>query len=695
MMKLLKKIFTPLFIILLIISCEDSRDLDFIDTAALPAEISALYDITQDNTGLVTITPNALNTTSFEIYFGDGTEDPAAVLPGENIEHIYAEGTYTVRIVAFNVLGESTEISQQLVVSFQAPSNLVVVIENDANISKQVNVTVNADFATMFDFFTGDPATTDPVSANIGETASYLYPAAGTYSIRVVAKGAAIEVTEYTEDFEVTEILAPTDEATTPPVRNDTDVVSIFSDAYTNVTLDELPTDWSGIGAFEATTVGTNNVWKITAVDFMGIVTNYAAGIDLSQMEMMHIDYWVPQGQTNELLVKIVNTVDGGEDIESLGATVDGSWQSIDIPMTGFDGGDLANKEKITQLIIDSDGVSPVLYIDNFYFWKAPAAASGIEGIWQLAPEAGAFKVGPSPGSGAWFSNTAGDVTTRACFFDDKYVLSLNGDFQNVLDGDTWLEAWQTGAGDGCGAPIAPHDGSNPATYSYNAGAGTLTVNGTGSYMVLPKAVNAGELPNVAVPSSITYNVSLTSNNNEMELMIESGSGVWWTYKLIRYTSPVEGTWKLAPEAGAFKVGPSPGSGDWFSNSLADVTTRACFFDDDYVFNSDGSFQNVLGTETWLEGWQTGGGDMCGTPVAPHNGSNPATYSYDENTGELTLTGTGAYLVLPKAVNAGELPNVAVPSSVTYDITLANGNTEMTVVIESGSGVFWTYKLIK
>ena len=58
--------------------------------------------------------------------------------------------------------------------------------------------------------------------------------------------------------------------------------------------------------------------------------------------------------------------------------------------------------------------------------------------------------------------------------------------------------------------------------------------------------------------------------------------------------SPVEGTWILAPEAGALMVGPSAGNGDWWSSSEEDVTTRACYFDDHYVFNADGSFQNII-----------------------------------------------------------------------------------------------------
>ena len=157
--------------------------------------------------------------------------------------------------------------------------------------------------------------------------------------------------------------------------------------------------------------------------------------------------------------------------------------------------------------------------------------------------------------------------------------------------------------------------------------------------------------------------------------------------------SPIEGTWMLAPEAGALMVGPAANNGDWWTSSEDDVTARACYFDDEYVFGADGSFQNVQGTETWLEAWQGVESDQCGAPVAPHDGSNAATWDYDTGTGTITLNGVGAYLGLPKANNAGELPNVDVPESITYDATLS-GNT-MTLVIECGTGVFWTFKLIE
>jgi len=391
-MKKYKILFKIIIALLVFSACTDEeRDLSFLDNVQPPSNLGIIFNITQDNTGLVTISPTADGAQEIEVYFGDGTNNSATLINGESVQRNYSEGTFDVRIVAKNAIGDSTEATQQLVVSFKAPQNLVVALENDASVSKQVNITANAEFATMYDFYSGENGAA-PISANIGETISYQYQNAGDYSIRVVAKGGAIATTEYTEVFTVTEILAPIEAAPTPRNRIATDVVSIFSDAYTDVTLDELPTSWSQ-GNFEAISLNNDNVWKLTSLDFLGIVTNYANGENVSTMETLHIDYWVPDGTTNELFVKIVNTIDGGEAQASLGSTVGGSWQSVDIDITEFDNGNLPNKEKITQILIDSDGISSVVYIDNFYFYKAPAAAPFNDGLLTN----GDFEAGSNP----------------------------------------------------------------------------------------------------------------------------------------------------------------------------------------------------------------------------------------------------------------------------------------------------------
>ena len=153
----------------------------------------------------------------------------------------------------------------------------------------------------------------------------------------------------------------------------------------------------------------------------------------------------------------------------------------------------------------------------------------------------------------------------------------------------------------------------------------------------------------------------------------------------------------MAPEAGSLGVGPAPNDGSWFSCDDACVAQRACYFDDDYVFDADGSFQNVPGDETWIEPWQGSDPEACGAPVAPHDGLNPATWNYDEGAATLTLDGTGAYVGLAKANNAGELSSPGeAPDSITYDVTFADDST-VTLVIEAGTGdgVFWTFKLVQ
>ena len=153
-----------------------------------------------------------------------------------------------------------------------------------------------------------------------------------------------------------------------------------------------------------------------------------------------------------------------------------------------------------------------------------------------------------------------------------------------------------------------------------------------------------------------------------------------------------EGTWKLSPVDDAFGVGPNQGEIWWFNSSLDDVVVRDCLFDDEYVFNADGSFENVLGSDTWLEEWQGVVPDACGTPIAPHDGSNAATWSYNALDGTITVTGLGAYLGLSKVHNDGQ-DGAPVDNTITYMVTSIS-ETNMTLDINYGSG-WWRFLFTK
>lgn len=153
------------------------------------------------------------------------------------------------------------------------------------------------------------------------------------------------------------------------------------------------------------------------------------------------------------------------------------------------------------------------------------------------------------------------------------------------------------------------------------------------------------------------------------------------------------GDWRLDVVGGA-GVGPAAGDISWWSTDIAGVVEiRACWFDDIFRLGADGSFQNIQGDETWLEDWQAGS-EQCGAPLAPHDGSTAGTWVYDEGAGTITIGGAGAHLGLPRTVNGGEIPSVAVPDSVTYDV-LSFDLGAMTVTIDVGGGNWWTYKLAR
>jgi hypothetical protein len=537
-MKNIKFIFGFVCLLAIAISCTvDGIDDDtsFINSADAPANVAAFYNITQDNSGLVTITPSGDGAVSYDIYYGDSaTANPAYVVQGKNTSHIYKEGTYTVKIIAFGITGLQTEATQSLVVSLKAPENLVVTITNDLLVSKKVNVTATAKYATMFDVYFGETGNSTPVSANIGEAASYVYAKAGTYTIKVVAKSAAIKTTDYTTSFDVTAIVQPTASAPIPPSRQAANVISIYGSAYTNVAGTNCFPDWgqggqgSSWGEFD---LNGDKMLKYTKLSYQGI--DIGSAINASSMETLHIDIWSADNMSIDIYPLPDGVIAANEKFVKK-TLVPNQWNSFDIPLSDFTSQGLPLNNLKQFKFVGSPWAAGTVFIDNIYFYKAATASTGLTGTWKIAPEAGSLKVGPSSGSGEWFSISAAQVTERACFYDDTFVFSSNGSFSNVLGTETWLEKWQGAAADGCGVPVAPHNGPTGATYLYDAVAKTLTITGKGSYIGIPKANNAGELDKVPVPNSIVYKVTLTDNNNTMNVVIESGSGVFWSYKLVR-----------------------------------------------------------------------------------------------------------------------------------------------------------------
>ena len=686
-MKIIKYILSIAILIGAIYGCSEDESID-LTTIDAPTNVSATVRVTQDNTGITTITPLADGATGFVIDFGDNSDHSDPIQPGKSIKHTYAEGSYEMIVTANGLNGLSTSMMQTVDVAFQAPENLEVTISNDQTISKKVNVNVSADYATYFQVDFGEEGS-EVEEGNIDETVSFVYKEAGTYTITVTAFSAAIENLSQTIEFEVTAIEQPLTAAPKPPSRSENDVISVYSDVYENIANTDFYPNWSQSTTINRITVKNDEMIQYGNLNYQGI--QLGSVTNASEMELIHVDIWT----ANDMMAKISPISNGPNEAAYELDLVAQEWNSFNIPISYFtDANPALNFAEIIQFKFEGFPAGETIFVDNLYFYRAPSLPFSLAGTWKLAPEAGAIGVGPAVGDIGWFNCDANCVEERACYYDDSYTFGSDGSFKNDLGADTWVEAWQGGS-DSCGTPVAPYDGTGTGTYVYDPAAATITVNGVGSYIGVPKANNQGELPNVAIPNAITYNINVLDENT-ISVYVEAGDGVFWQYKLVRTSAPVSplaGTWKMSDEAGSLGVGPAVGDIGWFNCDAGCIAERACFYDDIYVFGADGSFKNNLGSETWIEGWQ-GGSDNCGTPVPPYDGQSTATFTYDAAAGTVTLNGAGAYLGIPKANNQGELPNVEVPQSITYQVTLTDSNS-MSVYVEAGAGVFWQYKLVR
>lgn len=194
------KFISILIVTLLFSSCvRDSDIFDIVESIDAPTNISADFFITQDNTGLVKITPNGEGVTQFEIYFEADNNEFVTIGIGESVERTYSEGNYQVKIVGLSLNGNATEVLQPLVVSFLPPENLVATIENDPTNNFQINVSATADYATMFEVYFGDVENEEATPLMVDETISHVYEEIGVYDVTVIAISGidgAIQITE-------------------------------------------------------------------------------------------------------------------------------------------------------------------------------------------------------------------------------------------------------------------------------------------------------------------------------------------------------------------------------------------------------------------------------------------------------------------------------------------------------------------
>jgi hypothetical protein len=203
------------------------------------------------------------------------------------------------------------------------------------------------------------------------------------------------------------------------------DVISMFSNVYTDVPVNTWQTGWSQ-GTLNDIQIQGNDTKKYTGLNFVGVETTGSNILNVSNMTHLYLNVWTPN--MTEFRVKLVDfgndlSYAGGDDTEhelTFNPIME-NWSTLDIPLTNFVS--LASNNHIAQLIFSGNpSGSGVVYVDNVLFHNV------VTGIDETSQEI--LHVYPNPAND--FLNITGKTEMeRLSIFDvsGKLVLSteLNG----------------------------------------------------------------------------------------------------------------------------------------------------------------------------------------------------------------------------------------------------------------------------
>ncbi len=167
----------------------------------------------------------------------------------------------------------------------------------------------------------------------------------------------------FTPEPNVPEVAAPV------PTVDAEDVISIYSDSYTDLEGTNFAAPWGQSTVVSFDDIEGNNMMKYATFNFQG--TQLLGAHNLTAMTHVHIDMW-----TDDATVVKFSPISAlnGEHLVSLEPINAETWNSYDIPLEDFTG---LRWDDIHQLKFDGQaGVYPsTIYLDNIYFYASDAAS--------------------------------------------------------------------------------------------------------------------------------------------------------------------------------------------------------------------------------------------------------------------------------------------------------------------------------
>ena len=146
------------------------------------------------------------------------------------------------------------------------------------------------------------------------------------------------------------------------PTAVPADVISVFSDSYTNVAGTDFNPNWGQNTQVTQVSIAGNNTLKYAGLNYQGI--QLANPLNTTGMIFLHLDYYTANSTSLNVFLISAGPVEKPYALTVPTGSGTNGWKSIDIPLSAFSPVDLT---KIIQFKFDGNGD---IFLDNLYFHK-------------------------------------------------------------------------------------------------------------------------------------------------------------------------------------------------------------------------------------------------------------------------------------------------------------------------------------
>lgn len=261
--------------------------------------------------------------------------------------------------------------------------------------------------------------------------------------------------------------------------------------------------------------------------------------------------------------------------------------------------------------VVDPDKELKKLTGDNSKVWKLSRNVDGMEFPLQ---------VGPADRSQIWWAYGLNDpIGSRPCLMEEEYTFSFDGNFSYDPKGLVFADygIWHVDLEGSCvdatdpanmvnvdGADISAW-GAGDFTFDFDPSEGTLTLNGVGAHVGLPKVGSTGEYN--TPQTSVTYKVTMLDTEGDVDKMVLetelTAAGGYWQFFLVSYDDPSqEPDLPGAPPTASFDHSVD-GATVTFTNTSVDATSYSWDFGDGnmsseespvHMYAADGNYTVTL-----------------------------------------------------------------------------------------------------